>query len=154
MLRRLLIAAAAAVASLAGCSGIKPPSIEVVQATVVETSDQAIALAFELDLTNPNPSPLRLREIDYTGRLNGADFTGRRAAELTLPASGRERISIPASFPFAQMPADAPRSGEIEYDVRGSVVYVAPQRLAEILLDTQIYRPKSRFSDAGTVLAP
>ena len=152
MRRCLLLLAALLV--LPACTGYKAPTVSVVDATVVDTTEGAVAVHFTLDLANPNPAPLELREIEYAGSLNGAAFEGRRASELTLPASGSDRILLPAAFPIERMTAGVDPTGELEYGVNGTVVYVTPQRLAEILLDTRLYRPKAHFSGAGTLIAP
>lgn len=120
---------------------------------MVEATDEALALAFVLDLTNPNPAAVELDEFTYTVSIDGMKvYAGRRAAEATLGASGSRRITIPAVIPFHDLgwtartlPADA------AYKIRGRLRYLAPSQLARIFLDTNVLKPGVGFAGEGRV---
>lgn len=134
---------------LAGCAGYRSPSVTVTEAMVVEETDEAIKLVFALEMANSNSVPLPLRYFEYTAEVDGrATFTGRRAAEATLPAGGSQTLSIPGVFLRSDL-GETPAL--LSYAIHGRLYYETPGELAEVLLDTRLRRPKTRFSDEGTL---
>lgn len=138
---------------LAGCSGYRAPSINVAGAEVIETTEEAVAIRFALDLVNPNPEALELRQFDYALAVDGRKvYSGRRSAEATLRAGGTKRLFIPAVVRYDLMGWDArAHPAEVGYSLNGSLLYVTPGEIAEILLDTGVRKPRIRFSDTGRV---
>lgn len=143
--------------ALAGCTGYRAPSIKVAGAQFIEQTDEAVTLRFDLDLENPNTETLELRQFDYRVSIDGRRaYTGRRAAEASLAAGMTKRLTVPAVLRFDEMGWDAgARPAEVTYGLSGSLLYVTPGEIAEILLDTGVRKPRARFSGKGkAALAP
>ncbi len=136
-----------------GCAGYKAPTVRVKEAARTRMSDEAVALAFVLELENPNPIGIELDEFTYTISIDGTKvYAGRRAAEATLGASKSRQLTIPAVVPFhlvgwtaRTIPARA------VYRIDGELRFVAPTQIAQILFDTGVFKPKVGFSDEGHV---
>ncbi len=150
---------------MVGCSWTRAPTIRVVDAAVVESSEDALTLSFQLDLSNPNDQPLRLGEFRYRLSIDWKPvFRGRRAAEATLSAKGTRQLAIPAVLAFDRMPGppagegatDVDRQGgpepvEVGYTLAGSLVYLSPGELSEILFDTGVRKPSVGFKENGRI---
>jgi LEA14-like dessication related protein len=148
--RTLLIAAS--ILSLGGCSSYKDPSVKIIGASVVETSGEAMTLRIAADLTNPNDEPLKLLTFSYHVDVDGHRvYRGVRAAEATLAANEQRQVSLPAVVRFADLhgsPTSQPVNAE--YTVSGSLQYVTPGEIAQILFDSGVRKPKTGFR--GTVV--
>jgi LEA14-like dessication related protein len=138
---------------LTGCSGFRRPAVTVNEAFVVETSDEAVALAFPMDLQNPNSAPLELFEFQYSLVVEGTRvYAGRRAGAATVGAKAAQTVTIPAVIPDRRAGwAEAGRPAQVEYHLTGRVVYNAPNTVTQLLFDTGVRRPKASFSKRGTV---
>ena len=134
-----------------GCAGYRPPSIQLVGVRLVEQSDEAATFQFDLELKNPNDEPIELREFRYTLRLNDRDvFVGRRAATTTLQPGTVNQDSLPTVIRYETMGWTSRALPEtVEYQLSGTLLYVTPGELAEILLDTGVRKPTVRFSRSG-----
>jgi len=151
----LWIALGTLAGALSGCTGFRAPRIEVLGAKVVEVTDEAIRVDIALDLINPNAEPLELREITYSFTIDGTrTFQGKRSAQATLPSTGANRLNIPAVVRFDRAGWETTRPDEASWSVTGSLVYLAPGALAEILLDINVRTPKAPFRGTGTVALP
>lgn len=141
-------------AGLTGCSGYRSPTITVTGAEVVQRTDEGVAIRFALDLANPNDEELELRQFNYSLTVNGKKvYSGRRAAEATLRAAGEKRLFLPAVLRYDLLGwDDRSRPSEVGYSLSGSLLYVTPGEIAEILLDTGVRKPRVRFSEAGRVM--
>jgi hypothetical protein len=134
---------------LTGCSAYRPPTLEIAGVTVAERSPEATRVDFEVELTNPNDEPLELRTFTYTLNVDGHTvFNGRRSAEATLARKSTRRIVLPAVITTDAAVGPGP---EYRYQLRGSLLYITPGELAEILLDTGLRKPRVRFSREGVV---
>ncbi len=136
-----------------GCSGYQAPSIAVRDAMVTDITAEALALDFALDLTNSNDEELKLLWFDYRLSLGSHHvYTGRRAAEATLSANSTKQLTIPGVVPFAdvgwQMEHYPDRA---DYALTGSLLYITPGQIAEVLLDTGVRKPRVSFAATGTV---
>ncbi len=136
---------------LTGCTAYRAPEIRLTGVFPTEVTDEATALRFMLDVTNPNDEPIELREVRYSLAVNGERvFLGRRAVGTTLHGGATTRIELPAVVPdaVAGFLANA-RPDEVDYRLAGEMIYVTPGELAEILLDTGVRRPVARFDQSG-----
>ncbi len=136
---------------LAGCSAYRTPQIEVLGAALAERSDEAEVWRIELSLTNPNSEPFELREFDYRFSVDGQSvYLGRRAAEATLSARSEKRLQIPAVVRFDRCAAagEGSLTGR-SWQIDGSLLYVTPGEIAEMLLDTGARKPRVGFSGSG-----
>jgi LEA14-like dessication related protein len=138
-----------------GCSGYRDPQIAVASASIIETTDDAMTLRFDIDLANPNAEPLKLVEFDYHVTVNGAKaYSGKRAAQATLASDGRRQVQVPAVLRFDNLgwtPQTAPTL--IHYSIAGNLEYITPGEVAQILFDTGVRKPHASFSGAGDVQA-
>jgi LEA14-like dessication related protein len=151
----LWIALGTLAGALAGCAGFRAPRIEVLDATVVEVTDEAMRVDIALDLSNPNAEPLELREITYAFTIDGTrTFSGKRSAQATLPSTGTNRLNIPAVVRWDRTGWEETRPDTSNWSVNGSVVYLVPSPLAEILLDINVRKPRAPFRGTGTVALP
>lgn len=137
---------------LTGC-GHTPPTFEVVGARLADRTPEGVVLEFDLDATNTNAEELPLRVASYTLSIDGERvFTGERSPEATLRRFGTQRITLPAAIrvddPGA---ADALTTGRHRYRLNGTVTYLAPGVLFDVLFDARIYRPSISFSDTGEI---
>ena len=138
---------AALVAATGGCSVFKAPGIAVLDATLIESTDEAIRFDVALDLTNPNNEALEIREFSYSFTVAGSpSYTGRWAIGRTLAPGHRWQITLPAVVAI-----DAGAGEEPGWRIRGNVLYVSPGALAELLLDSEVREPRARFRGRGTV---
>lgn len=124
-----------------GCAFYRGPEVEVVSASRRETTPEAAGLEVVLELQNPNDEPLKLLEIHYDVRLDGgATFSGRRAARSTLPPRARQVVVLPA----VARGDGAAALGE-SAAIHGTLRYVTPGKIAEVLFDVGLRRPKTGF---------
>ena len=118
---------------------------------MTEESEEAVAFTFELELQNPNPEPIELREFHYRLSMNGQEvYVGRRAASITLHAHALQTIELPAVMRyhlFGWTRRDRPQS--LSYELKGTLLYMTPGELAEILLDIGVRRPTVTFAKVG-----
>ena len=151
----LAVPLAVAAALATGCSGFRPPVVTVLEASVVEVTAEALRFDVVLELTTPNADPVELREFAYAVSIDGGHvFDGRRAAETTLSGGGAKRIALPAVVRFDRVGwngPDAPPAAA--WTMSGTLLYLTPGWLAEILLDTKLSRPKVRFAGGGRGLS-
>jgi len=131
----------------AGCSGTQSPKLSVLGGSVKQRTEHAAVIDFMIDADNPNSEALPLQDVTYTVTKNGQTlFSGTRSAEAIIRRYGRQQFLLPASF---ELPAGATLEGE--YEVSGSLVYIAPGALAETLFDQQLVKPSVSFEGRATV---
>lgn len=123
------------------------PTVSLVSAELVESTDEGSVVAFTVAADNVADSSLPLRVIDYSADAAGMHFSGVRAGEATLRSKGVQLVTFPASFPGRVSLGESAA-------VRGSLGYVAPGPLAAELFDMGIYRPSVSFAGAATVEEP
>ncbi|MBM4112932.1 MAG: hypothetical protein FJ253_06095 [Phycisphaerae bacterium] len=138
-------ALAATLAALAASSGCVPsPKITITSVDVVEVGEQASELAIRLTLLNDADVPVKLDMWSYHLRAAGATYSGRWSAGITVPAMETVNASIPAVIPNSASPGPG-----CAWTSGGSVTYLAPSRLAEVLFELGLNRPSTGFSGAG-----
>jgi len=135
---------------LVGCTTYKAPKLTVVDVLISEASDDAMVLMFLIDVENPNDVEIPLQEASYILSLDGHRvFSGNRSPQTTLHRLGTQRIELPAVIPI---PEDGPApTGSHSYTLGGTLVYITPGEIAELLFDSKLRRPTVRFSDRGTI---
>lgn len=135
----------------AGCSTYESPVIEVASAVVTESSPEGTVIAFTMETSNSNMAPLPLRDATYTLELNGTKvFSATRSAEATLRRLGTQRIVLPVAVPASAL-AQVTSGGPVEYRLSGTLQYVTPGALAELLFDTGVQQPDVSFSKTGSI---
>lgn len=145
-----------ALVPLVGCTSYAPPTFRVVGVEVAERSTDATVLNVTLDGANGNEIPLPLFDVRYEVSIDGRRvFEGRRQPEATLPANGGQRIVLPVAVPeqdVAQL-GPGPLTGR-DLRITGSVVYVLPGSIAELLFDSRLRRPRARFGATVPIMPP
>ena len=139
---------------MGGCSGFRPPAISVEAVAVTEVTDEAVALAFALDLGNSNDAEVELYEFRYTLAIDGTQvYAGRRAPDATLGAAATQRLTLPAVIPYHRLgwTAEA-HPPQARYALTGQLVYTVPSAIARILFDSGVRRPKARFAKRGEII--
>jgi hypothetical protein len=138
---------------MGGSSGFRSPAISVNEVAVTGTSDEAVALAFAIDLHNPNDAPLELYEFRYTLAIDGTQvYAGRRAPGANVGPAATQRLTLPAIIPYDRLGwTVAVHPPHAEYALTGRLVYTVPSTIAELLFDTGVRRPTSSFSSRGQI---
>ncbi len=146
LLRPLMLAAP--LAGLAACSAYQPPTFEAVGVREVERSNEHAVLTFSVQATNPNREPMELGPATYTLSIDGADvFTGVRSPQSTLHTYSSHVFQLPAVIP-AEI-SDA--IGEVDYRLRGIVVYKNPGALSDVLFDSEVIVPEATLNLSGSI---
>ena len=84
-------------------------------------------------------------------QVKSAESDGYGAVQVTFGERRASRVTKPAAGHFAKAGVDP---AEYAYDLSGTLLYVTPGELAEILLDTGLRKPKVRFRRQGVVAVP
>lgn len=145
----LFLAFIALWAAPGGCSSYVPPMLAVTSVAITEKTDAGIVLEFTLNAENVNSVALPLREMRYRVSLDGREvFRGYRSPEATLRRYGVQQLKLPAVIALG--PGQPPPSGEVKYSLDGTLTYLIPGELAEILFENDVRRPTVTFSEKGT----
>lgn len=135
-------------ALLPGCTSYKAPTFKVTGVQLREQNERGTELIFEIEAANPNGREVPLYEADYGLMVGGSEvFRAVRTPETTLRRYAVQRFSLPVVIPASVEPVGV----QIPYRFEGTITYVMPGALAEILFDREIKRPKAGLSDAGTL---
>ena len=133
---------------LGGCTTYHAPALSVAEAAVASRTGDGVALRFVLNAENPNSEALPLKEVRYTVYVGGEQvFAGTRDAQATLRRLGTQQITLPAAVP-ASVPLP-PQTAE--YRLVGSLTYVTPGQLADVLVDAGLLRPRVSVTRTGTI---
>lgn len=142
------LALAGAALVLPAC-GYDSPKVSLASARASERTDEGAAMVFTLSAENSNDVPLPLRDVEYSVELNGQRvFTGTRSAEATLRREGTQSFRLPAVVNLAQTPISL---GPARFRIVGTMQYVTPGQLAEVLFDSGVRVPSVEFSGEGEV---
>jgi len=145
---RTLAACALAIVALTGCRSVTAPTFDARSAQTTRATDSAVALEFVISADNPNPDPMPLRRVDYELAVNGRTvFSARRSPEATIPPFGTQSFTLPAVVP-AELQPDDPSA---PYTLTGTVRYLEPGRLNEILFDRNLRVPTAPLRLRGTI---
>ena len=143
----------AVLAGAFGCDGFRAPTVSVMDVTLIDATDEALALSFVMDLANPNTAAVPLAEFRYTLAIDGTEvYAGRRTGGVTLSAVDSRQILLPAIVPYRALGWTLQTLPEsVDYTLTGRLQYYAPRRLTQVLFDTGTRRPKVPFSARGTL---
>ncbi len=109
-----------------------------------ERTAEAHVLMFTVEGENPNREAMPLRTVRYSLAVDGRRvFQGDRSAQATLPPFGKQRFEVPAVVL-------GPYSYEgVSYRFGGTVEYLEPGTIAEILFDSNVRRSRGGFEERG-----
>lgn len=143
----------AVLAGMSGCDAFRAPTVSVMDVTLIDVTDEALALSFVMDLANPNTAAVPLLEFRYTLAIDGKEvYAGRRSGAVTLSAMDSRQVSLPAIVPYRALGWTAQTlPASVDYTFTGRLQYYAPKRLTQVLFDTGTRRPKVPFSARGTL---
>lgn len=125
-----------------GC--VPSPKITVTSVDLVEVGEEASELAIRLSLHNDADVPVKLDMWSYHLQAAGATYSGRWSAGITVPPMETVNASIPAVIPNSASPGP-----KCAWSSGGSVTYLAPSRIAEVLFELGLNRPSTTFSGRG-----
>lgn len=143
-------------AVLTGCSGLQgvaSPTVEVVDAQVVEQTAQGARVVVLLRVSNPNteelPMPRVTCDLDIVG---GGRFTFTDVPYATVPGAGNDDDAQPGTQVIS-VPAGLLGSAVAgkRYTVRGTVVFEPEGQLRRVFTDTGLPLPRSSFSGEGVL---
>ena len=142
----LCVVSAASLLTAGGCSGTQSPKLSVAGASIKERTDTAAVIDVIVEAENPNAQALPLQDVTYTVSRGGKQvFSGTRSAEAVIRRYGSQQFVLPASF---LAPAGEEVAGE--YEVSGTLMYLAPGALSETLFDQALVKPEVSFAGKAT----
>lgn len=144
-------------AILGGCASYRAPEFSVTEARAGARSNDGVEMFFTLDARNDNDAALPLRDVEYRVELDGRTvFSGTRSAEATLRRLGTQKITLPAVVRLDENAPVGARTGgaTLPYRISGTVTYVTPGQIAEILFDTGVRVPTVGFEGEGQIALP
>lgn len=142
---------------LPGCASYQAPAFSVAEARPGVRTQQGVEMFFVLNARNDNDAALPLRDVEYRVELDGRTvFSGTRSAEATLRRLGTQQITLPAVVKLDDNAPASVRAGSpgVPYRISGTVTYVTPGQIAEILFDTGVRVPTVGFNGDGQIALP
>lgn len=135
-------------AFLGGCFGVASPVLTVVEIRPESVTTEGRRFVVVVDAENRSDSALPLKDATYSLSVDGKKvFEGQRSPESTLRKFSTQRLYFPVAVPSTTNLA----SGNAEFRVSGSVVYLPPGKLNEILYDYNLLRPTTGFGGSKPV---
>lgn len=132
--------------TLFGCNKAIAPSFEAVAVRELERDETRSVIEFVVRATNENADPIPLRTVSYRVQIGDEVlFEGIRSPETTLHTYSSQEFVLPAVLPIDRL------QGSIEYALLGSVQYIPPGRLSEVLFDAEITVPEAPMEITGTI---
>lgn len=96
----------------------------------VPVSRSAVALTFEVKVTNPNPTPVTLDHLVFDLFVNEAKVaSGDSKLQTSIAASREGTISVESRFTYEELKdafltlTETIRRGEAKYEIRGTAFY-------------------------------
>ncbi len=133
---------------LGGCNKALAPSFQAVGVRETSNDGERSTIDFLIKASNPNPDPIPLRQVQYRVQLDGVQvFEGVRSPESTLHTYSSHEFALPAVLDLESLSG----SGLIEYRLIGTVQYIPPGRLSEVLFDAEIKVPEAVLDLTGTI---
>ena len=133
---------------LVGCNKAIAPSFQAVGVEEIERDSDRSVIAFTVRAMNPNADPIPLRTVSYQVQINGDTvFQGFRSPETTLHKFSDSEFVLPAVVPIEYL------NGSIDSARAGSVQYIPPGRLSEVLFDAEVSVPEAILDLEGAIAA-
>lgn len=148
MRRAIAILLVGVFAASVGCSKTATATVSIVGVALAAQTEDGVVLQFQLDAGANVDKPIALKEVKYTVSLDGqVVFSGTRYAEATVTSELSQVIEIPA--PIAAGSVDWPLTGVRPYRISGSVAFLRPGPVGELLYDMGLKRKRVRFAESG-----
>lgn len=143
----LACALAPALALMGGCWSTPSPDISVLGVTATDRTPDGTLLTIELEARSTAEDQLPLKEVRYRLMIDGREvFAGTRSPEATLRRFGIQRLRLPAVVPAG---VDG-LSDHGQFEVEGTLTYIEPGTIAEVLFDFGVRMPKVSFDGSGS----
>jgi hypothetical protein len=128
-----------------GCWSTPAPTLSVSGVRAGDKTADGSLIEIEVDAASTAEEALPLTEVEYVLTLDGREvFRGVRSPEATIRRFGSQRLVLPAVV-----------SGGVEvagvYGVRGTLTYIEPGTITEVLFDLGVRTPTVDFAGTGTV---
>jgi hypothetical protein len=132
---------------MAGCWSTPAPTLDVARVRAGDRTGDGSLIEIEVQASSTAEEALPLTEIEYVLTLDGREvFRGVRSPEATIRRFGVQRLTLPAVVPGGVAVAGA-------YSVRGTLTYIEPGTITEVLFDLGVRTPTVDFAGSGTVSA-
>jgi hypothetical protein len=140
--RAIRLASPAALLGFITLAGCATPTITIGQVTLRDQTAEAVALDVQVELRNPADASMRLLQWDYTFSNASGSYSGTWEALTTLPPGETVTRTVPVVLPAA--------AGTEQWSISGVLTYRSPSRIAEIVYDLGIWRPRTSFAGSGS----
>jgi LEA14-like dessication related protein len=80
---------------LTGCVTLDPPKMTYLDAQVTKVTLEGTEVNFLFNAENTNPIPIEVTNYAYKVEINGRELLSESRPGFSLPANGKQRISIP-----------------------------------------------------------
>jgi hypothetical protein len=141
------LALGAAAATMGGCWSTPTPTLSVAGVRAGDRTADGSLIEIEVEATSTADEALPLTEVEYVLTLEGREvFRGVRSPEATIRRFGVQRLVLPAVVPGGVTVSGA-------YSVRGTLTYIEPGTITEVLFDLGVRTPTVDFAGSGTVSA-
>lgn len=137
-----------------GCQGnktkgesgeVKSPTARVVGAKLISTTEHGSRIDVMVELENPNAIPLPLIETRYSFTAAGdAASRGRDNPNRTLPAKGKQTVTVPVAVPKVVGAGAA-------FAMEGTIDYEPPGEVRRLLTESKIPLPHVNFRGEGVI---
>lgn len=121
------------------------PAASVTGVRLVEQTEEGALLEITIGVENPNDVALPLSAASFSVDVAGASGTFTGKPNRTLPAGGSQTVTLNAALATTASVSGAAVS------VRGTITYVPPGEIRQLMTETYIPLPSAPFTYGGSV---
>ncbi|MBC8201926.1 MAG: hypothetical protein H8E86_07745 [Planctomycetes bacterium] len=133
-----------------GC-GIRQPIPQFKQATITQSTPEAVAFDVTFEISNTNSIPLQLLMYTYQVSAGGSNvYSGLSSAEKTVPRSSSILSTIPVVIPRSVLLG----RDSFTWQLRGTLGFIPPKAMSESLHDAGIWKPSTSVRAHGLIHVP
>jgi hypothetical protein len=133
------------------CCGIRAPVTKFNGVTLTQSTQEAIALDAEFEISNTNDEPLKLKQYEYVVFAGDRTvYRGIAAAQQTVP----RWATIVSTIPIVIRRVDLPQDEQFNWELSGHLSYIPPTALAETLLKSGLSKPTTPIRAHGVIEIP
>ena len=135
---------------LGGC-GVNAPVVNFETSSFTESTADAIAMGVTFEIANTNDVPLKLLMFNYEVSADGSHvYSGREAALATVPRWS----TIHRSIPIVMRRNQVQQNDIVNWNLRGTLVYVEPDALTQTIHSLGIWIPSTSLHASGAIEIP
>lgn len=133
---------------MTGCEFAQPPTATVVSTILVEQTDEAGLVDITIAVTNENDFPLELKVGNYALSVaDGEQFSFETYVPyVSLPPNGSQDLVLQAAVPHNGQGLNGQA-----YRVSGSMQWVPPGEIRQLLTESGVPLPAFTFADRGNL---